>query len=114
VRHSHDIAEVEQGLLGHTEVDEVGLEFVELPGEAYFMQGINRKLRVGAGQGSKILVPHFPGVVGLHEYRITVVVVDILQMLNKPVEWPAGASTPNTCVDDNMLWGTHGCYNYNQ
>lgn len=73
------------------------------------MQGIERKLGEGAGEGSEVWACHLPIVVWLDEYGISVLAVVFLQVFNKLVERPAGAAAADAGVDNNMF---HQLYNY--
>ena len=102
-----DPAEVGQGLLGHGEVDEIGTEPIEHPGESQLVQGIERKLGEGAGEGMKIRARGLPRVVGLQQNRIAVFGVNLLQVFYEAVGVPSGTRTPDAGVDDNVFGSTH-------
>lgn len=98
-----DPAEVEQGLLGHGEVYEVWLEPIELPCKADLVQGIERELRVGAGQGGEVAGLRLPGIVGLQKDGVSVGVVDTLEVLDEPVGIPASGAAAYARVDYDMF-----------
>lgn len=108
-----DSAKVEQGLLRHREMHKIWFKSFELAPKSNLLQRVERKLGVGAGEGSKIFPFHRPFIIWLDEDGVTVVGVDLLQVFDKAIGIATSTRTAVARINYDMRDCFH-CYNYTE